>query len=278
MGVFFFFLFYFFIRFSSSPPAQTATLKFIVVILAAGMVAFVGAVICIIAAVHGGSPSPAAAASTAAQPLADNQSLTAGSSVLTFPSGSVARAGPMDALHGSGERNSPESPTFYGITGVRTGGDGGEQQVVTVSRLICTPVPAGECRPKGFQADDQSVYAGDQSGDLRTTAEELRRTVEQQEEEIRAEQRTIRELTGRLSVCESGTHRSEGLRAGRRDSRDGLMMQDDAGPPALTVRELERAIMHMKERIEKLEVHRQTSCSWWGVFHKLFQKTKMVNT
>lgn len=224
------------------------------------MVAFVGAVICIIAAVHGGSPPPAAAASTAAQPLADNQSLSAGSSVLTFPSGSVARAGPVDALHGSGERTSPESPTFYGITGVRTGGgDGGEQQVVTVSRLICTPVPAKECRPKGFQADDQSVYAGDQWGDLRSTAQELQRTVEQQEEEIRAEQRTIRELTGKLSVCESGTHRSEGLWAGRRrDSRDGLMMQDDAGPPALTVRELERAIMHMKERIEKLEVHTHT--------------------
>ncbi|KAK2829465.1 hypothetical protein Q7C36_017455 [Tachysurus vachellii] len=217
------------------------------------MVAFVGAVICIIAAVHGGSSSPAAAASTAAQPLADNQSLTAGSSVLTLPSGSVARAGPLDALHGSGERNSPGSPTFYGITGVRTGGDGGEQQVVTVSRLICTPVPAGECGPRDFQADDQSVYAGDQWGDLRATAEELRRTVEQQEEEIRAEQHTIRELTGKLSVCESGTHGRQGLRVGRRDGRDGLMMQDDAGAPALTVRELERAIMHMKERIEKLE-------------------------
>ncbi|XP_060748305.1 neuronal pentraxin-2-like [Tachysurus vachellii] len=217
------------------------------------MVAFVGAVICIIAAVHGGSSSPAAAASTAAQPLADNQSLTAGSSVLTLPSGSVARAGPLDALHGSGERNSPGSPTFYGITGVRTGGEGGEQQVVTVSRLICTPVPAGECGPRDFQADDQSVYAGDQWGDLRATAEELRRTVEQQEEEIRAEQHTIRELTGKLSVCESGTHGRQGLRVGRRDGRDGLMMQDDAGAPALTVRELERAIMHMKERIEKLE-------------------------
>lgn len=241
------------------------------------MVAFVGAVICIIAAVHGGSP-PAAAASTAAQPLAENQSLAVGSSVITVPSGSVARAGPIDALHGSGERNSPESPTFYGITGVRTGGDGGEQQVVTVSRLICTAIPAGECRPKGFQADDQSVYARDQLGDLRATAEELRRTVEQQEEEIRVEQRTIRELTGKLSVCESGTHRGEGLRAGRRDSRDGLMMQDDAGPPALTVRELERAIMHMKGRIEKLEVGTHTTCSSQCGIQKLFQKTNILKT
>ncbi|KAF7697992.1 hypothetical protein HF521_004502 [Silurus meridionalis] len=217
------------------------------------MVAFVGAVICIIAAVHGGSPSPAAAASTATQPLAENQSLTAGSSVLAFSSGSVARVGPIDALHGNGERNSPGSPTFYGITGVRTGGDGGQQQVVTVSRLICTPVPPGECRPKGFQADGQSVYAADQWGDLRATAEELRRTVEQQEEEIRAEQRTIRQLTGKLSVCESGTRMSDGLWAGRRNRRDGLMLQDDAGAPALTVRELEKAIMHMQKRIEKLE-------------------------
>ncbi|TSK77111.1 Neuronal pentraxin receptor [Bagarius yarrelli] len=216
------------------------------------MVAFVGAVICIIAAVHGGSPSPAAAASTAAQPLAENQSLTAVSSVFNLPPGSVARAGPLDALHGSGERNTPESPTFYGITSVSSGGDNGKQQVVTVNRLICTPVPPGECRQKGLQADDQSVYAGDQAGDLRATAEELRRTVEQQEEEIRAEQHTIRELSGKLSVCERGT-RSESLRTGKRESRDGLMMQDDAGAPALTVRELEKAILHMKERIEKLE-------------------------
>ncbi|XP_062841109.1 chromobox protein homolog 6 [Trichomycterus rosablanca] len=220
--------------------------SFIVVILAAGMVAFVGAVICIIAAVHGASPAEAAA-SSAAQPLADNQSLSTGSGVLSLPSGSVARAGAINALHGSGDMDRPGSPTFYGITGVRPDGEGGEQRV-TVGRLICTPVPAGECR----QAE--TVITGEKWGDLRAAAEELRRTVEQQEEKIRSEQRTIHELTGKLSACEGSGHRAAGLRVdGSREERGELMMQDDAGPAALTVQDLERAILHMKERIEKLE-------------------------
>ncbi|XP_076853062.1 neuronal pentraxin receptor a [Brachyhypopomus gauderio] len=224
------------------------------------MVAFVGAVICIIAAVHGGSP----AATSASAQLADNQSLSPGTGGPSTPSRSVARAGPLDALHGadalSGERVSPETPVFYGMTGVGTGGAGSEQQV-TYSRLICTPLPPGECKPKNFQADDQSLYAGEDWGYLRTTAEELRQTVIQQKDEILTDQRTIQELTGKLSECESGKKRntplrSTGLWSGKRVQRDRLEMQDDAGSSMLTalaVEELERAILQMKDRIEKLE-------------------------
>lgn len=241
----------------------TANLKFIVVILAAGMVAFIGAVICIIAAVHSGSP-PASAA--AAQPLADNQSLSPGATGKAFSSGSVARAGPLDALHGtdatSRERGGPEAPTFYGLTGL---GTGGSEQQVTYSRLICTPVPAGECNPKNFeqQADDQSLYAGEDWGYLRTTAEELRQTVLQQKDEILTDQRTIRELTGKLSECESGLkgrkvpERSAGLGDARKKNKEQLMMRDDAGSSMRTahaVEELVHAITQMKDRIEKLEV------------------------
>uniref|UniRef100_A0A4W4E6E0 Pentraxin (PTX) domain-containing protein n=1 Tax=Electrophorus electricus TaxID=8005 RepID=A0A4W4E6E0_ELEEL len=227
-------------------------MKFIVVILAAGMVAFVGAVICIIAAVHGGSP---AATSTAAQ-LSDNQSLSPGAGGQSTPSKSVARAGPLNALHGadtiSRERVSPEAPIFYGMTGVGTGATGSEQQV-TYSRLICTPVPPGECKSKNFQADDQSLYAGEDWGYLRTTAEELRQTVLQQKDEIITDQRTIQELTGKLSECESGKKRS-----GKKVERDRLEMQDDARASAsvltsLVMEELEQAILQMKDRIEKLE-------------------------
>uniref|UniRef100_A0A3B4V321 Neuronal pentraxin-2-like n=1 Tax=Seriola dumerili TaxID=41447 RepID=A0A3B4V321_SERDU len=115
------------------------------------------------------------------------------------------------------------APTFNiglsgldGVTGL-TGHD------PTVSRLICTPIPAGECNPKNFkqQADDPSLYAGEDWGYLRTTAEELRQTVLQQKDQILNDQRTIRELTGKLSECERGLDgRSSG--ADRRGSAAGL--------------------------------------------------------
>ncbi|XP_051988707.1 uncharacterized protein LOC127648155 [Xyrauchen texanus] len=253
------YLFFLFFFFSLLIFFGTATLKFIVVILAAGMVAFIGAVICIIAAVHSGSP-PASAAAT--QPLADNQSLSPDASGKTFSS---ARAGPLDALHGtdatSRDRGGPEAPTFYGLTGVVTGGS---EQQVTYSRLICTPVPAGECNPKNFQqqADDQSLYAGEDWGYLRTTAEELRQTVLQQKDEILTDQKTIRELTGKLSECESGLkgrrvpERSASLSDSRTENKDQLMMRDDAGfsmPTNRAVEELVHSITQMKDRIEKLE-------------------------
>ncbi|KTF75041.1 hypothetical protein cypCar_00034156, partial [Cyprinus carpio] len=236
-------------------------LKFIVVILAAGMVAFIGAVICIIAAVHSGSP-PASA--VAAQPLADNHSLSPGTTGKAFSTGSVARAGPLDALHGTDatrERGGPEAPTFYGLTGL---GTGGSAQQVTYSRLICTPVPAGECNPKNFQqqADDQSLYAGEDWGYLRTTAEELRQTVLQQKDEILTDQRTIRELTGKLSECESGLkgrkvpERSAGLGDARKENKEQIMMRDDAGSSTRTphaMEELVHVVTQMKDRIEKLE-------------------------
>ncbi|XP_073698587.1 neuronal pentraxin receptor a [Garra rufa] len=226
------------------------------------MVAFIGAVICIIAAVHSGSP-PASAA--AAQPLADNHSLSPGATGKAFSTGSVARAGPLDALHGtdasSRERGGPEAPTFYGLTGL---GTGGSEQQVTYSRLICTPVPAGKCNPKNFQqqADDQSLYAGEDWGYLRTTAEELRQTVLQQKDEILTDQRTIRELTGKLSECESGLkgrkvpERSAALGDARKENKEQLMMRDDAGSSKRSthaMEELVHAITQMKDRIEKLE-------------------------
>lgn len=229
------------------------------------MVAFIGAVICIIAAVHSGSP-PASAA--AAQPLADNHSLSPDATGKAFSTGSVARAGPLDALHGtdvtSRERGGPEAPTFYGLTGL---GTGGSEQQVTYSRLICTPVPAGECNPKNFQqqADDPSLYAGEDWGYLRTTAEELRQTVLQQKDEILTDQKTIRELTGKLSECESGlkgrrvSERSAELGDARKENKEQLMMRDDAGSSMRTthpMKDLVHAITQMKDRIEKLEVRK----------------------
>lgn len=241
------------------------------------MVAFIGAVICIIAAVHTGSSKAAAAQQ---QPATDNHSLYPDAAVQTpAAAGSVARPGSLGALHGS-ETPDSEAPTFnIGLSGV-DGVTGLTGHDPTVSRLICTPIPAGECSTKNFQhqADDPSLYAGEDWGYLRTTAEELRQTVLQQKDQILSDQRTIRELTGKLSDCEKGLD-GKSSRADRRESAAGLwrgkgtaeethleriMVRDSPasepeGVHLLTARavdELEQAITQLKDRIEKLEVGR----------------------
>lgn len=232
------------------------------------MVAFIGAVICIIAAVHTGSSKAAAAQR---QPAADNHSLYPDAAAQTpAAAGSVARPGSLGALHGS-ETPHSEAPTFnIGLGGVdRVTGLTGHDP--TVSRLICTPIPAGECNSRNFpqQADDGSLYAGEDWGYLRTTAEELRQTVLQQKDQILTDQRTIRELTGKLSECEKGLDGKSGS-ASRRGGKDAaeeahlerMMVRDSPasepeGVHLLTVRavdELEQAITQLKDRIEKLEV------------------------
>ncbi|XP_037544410.1 neuronal pentraxin receptor [Nematolebias whitei] len=242
------------------------------------MVAFIGAVICIIAAVHTGSSRGAAAAQR--QPAADNHSLFPDAAAQTpAAGGSVARAGALGALHGS-ETPDSEAPTFRagldGVTGL-TGHD------PTVSRLICTPIPAGECSTRNFQqqAEDPALYAGEDWGYLRTAAEELRHTVRQQKEQISSERRTIRELAGKLSECEKGLGgRGRGGRGGGSSSaerrghpaglrgapeethlermmvRDSPASEPDGGHllTAGAVEQLEQAISQLQDRIEKLEV------------------------
>ncbi|KAL3054132.1 hypothetical protein OYC64_006462 [Pagothenia borchgrevinki] len=253
------------------------------------MVAFVGAVICIIAAVHTGSSRAAAAQQ---RPPADNHSLYPDAHQSRGASGSVARPGSLGALHGS-ETPDSESPTFNVGLGGLDGVSGLTGHDPTVSRLICTPIPAGECNPKNFQqqADDPSLYAGEDLGYLRTTAEELRQTVLQQKDQILTDQRTIQELTGKLTECEKGLDgksiaerrgSAAGLWGGRGTAEEThlerVMVRDSPGSTPesghlLTVRavdELEQAITQLKDRIEKLEAdvgpftHNQTDSSTSG--------------
>ncbi|KAL6103260.1 uncharacterized protein ACO6RY_02694 [Pungitius sinensis] len=253
------------------------------------MVAFIGAVICIIAAVHTGSSRAAAAQQ---QPATDNHSLYPDAAA-RGPAGSVARVGSLGALHGS-ETPDSEAPTFDIGLGGLDGVTGLAGHDPTVSRLICTPIPAGDCNPKNFQqqADDPSLYAGEDWGYLRTTAEELRQTVLQQKDQILTDQRTIRELTGKLSECEKGQdgQSSSSSSADRRGAAAGLwgakgtpeerhlervMVRDSPGSTpdgahvltVMAVEELEQAISQLKDRIEKLESdigpfpHNQTDSS-----------------
>uniref|UniRef100_A0A087XJH4 Neuronal pentraxin receptor a n=1 Tax=Poecilia formosa TaxID=48698 RepID=A0A087XJH4_POEFO len=90
---------------------------------------------------------------------------------------------------------------------------------------------------------------------LRTTAEELRQTVLQQKDQILTDQRTIRELSGKLTECEKGL----GL--------ERMMVRDspDSAPDGVhlltvgTVDELEQAITQLKDRIDRLEQYLHSS-------------------
>ncbi|XP_042372994.1 neuronal pentraxin receptor-like, partial [Plectropomus leopardus] len=256
-------------------------MKFVVVLVGAGTLAFLGAVICIIASVY---PRKRAA------PLSDNGTLTSEPLLEPLEPGSVAHAGPLGALHGAESHDGEnglggiglEVPTLNELNlGEETGGGSAKQ--FSFSRLICTPVPVGECKTKDVrqrrgeqqreqqqqqqqqqQADDPLYAAGDEDWTyLRTTAEELRQTVLQQNDQILMDQRTIRELTGKLSECESGLEdernvpeRSIGVWSGNRRIMAGDDVSSSAAAQLQTARaveELARAIMDLKDRIEKLE-------------------------
>lgn len=247
-------------------------MKFMVVLVGAGALAFLGAVICIVASVY---PRKRAA------PLSDNGTLTSETLLQTLEPGSVAHAGPLGALHGSesyGGGNGLggiglEVPTLNELNlGGETGG--GASKHFGFSRLICTPVPAGDCNTKDMrqrreqqqqQADDPLLGAVDEDWTyLRTTAEELRQMVLQQNDQILMDHRTIRELTGKLSECESGLEdernvpeRSVNVWNGNRRVMAGDDVSSSAAAQLQTARaveELARAIMDLQDRIEKLEV------------------------
>lgn len=246
-------------------------MKFVVVLVGAGTLAFLGAVICIIASVY---PRKRAA------PLGDNSTLGSESLLQPLEPGSVAHAGPLGALHGSESYEGGNGLGGIGLEvpplnelnlGEETGG--GSSKQFSFSRLICTPVPVGECKTKELrqrrgqeqQADDP-LYGGAEEDwtYLRTTAEELRQMVLQQNDQILMDQRTIRELTGKLTECESGLEdersvpeRSVGVWSGSRRVMAGDDVSSSAAAQLQTARaveELARAIMDLKDRIEKLEV------------------------
>ncbi|KAM9856699.1 neuronal pentraxin receptor b [Aulostomus maculatus] len=247
-------------------------MKFVVVLVGAGTLAFLGAVICIIASVY---PRKRAA------PLSDNGTLTSETLLQPLEPGSVAHAGPLGALHGSESFDGGNGLGGIGLevptlNELNLGGEnaGGPPKQFSFSRLICTPVPAGECKTKDLrqrreqqqqqQADDPLYGAGDEDWTyLRTTAEELRQMVLQQNDQILMDQRTIRELTGKLSECESGLEdekstpeRSIGVWSGNRRVMAGDDVSSSAAAQLQTARaveELARAIMDLKDRIEKLE-------------------------
>ncbi|KAK1887121.1 Neuronal pentraxin receptor [Dissostichus eleginoides] len=229
-------------------------MKFVLVLVGAGSLAFLGAVICIIASVY-----PRKHASFPG----DNSTL--GPEALMEPLEPLELTG-SDSYRGENGLGGLEVP---GLNHVHLGEDtgGGSAKQFSFSRLICTPVPVGECRGnmKDLKRQQQADQPEEDWSFLRTTAEDLRQMVVQQNDQILMDQRTIRELTGKLNECESGLEdernvpeRSIGVWSGNRRVMAGDDVSSSAAAQLQTARaveELARAIMDLKDRIEKLEVN-----------------------
>ncbi|CAL1600761.1 unnamed protein product [Knipowitschia caucasica] len=219
-------------------------MKFMVVLVGAGALAFLGAVICIIASVYPRKRS-----------VVDSDNSTSSEGLLRpLEAEAVAQAGPLGALHGG---SSYDSGNALGLD-LPSLNELGQTPPLSFSRLVCTPLPLTDCGPRDSLQADQAPEEDWSS--LRVTADELQQLIRQQNQQILMDQRTIQELTGKLSECESGLeepapeHSVDVWSANRR-----IMAGDEVGSTAAqlqtarAVEELARAIMDLKDRIEKLE-------------------------
>ncbi|XP_046285551.1 neuronal pentraxin receptor [Marmota monax] len=218
---------------ASGAPAARLTLKFLAVLLAAGMLAFLGAVICIIASV------PLAASPARALPGGtDNASAAAGAAASPGPQRSLS------ALHGASASAGPSA-----LPGAPAASAYPLPPGPLFSRFLCTPLAAA-C-PSGTEQGDAAGAAPGEREELlllQSTAEQLRQTALQQEARIRADQDTIRELTGKLGRCESGLPRGLQDAGPRRDT-----MADGAWDSPALILELEEAVRALRDRIDRIE-------------------------
>lgn len=235
-------------------------MKFVAVVAGAGALAFLGALVCIVASVYSRAPAaalhPPAGANGTAAPVPPGS--------LGALYGAADTSG-RDALAAAGTGRG-ETPLLGELS------SGASPQRFTFSRLLCSPVPPGECAMKRRRRDKEREDDNDEEEEeeedwsaLNAAAEELRRTVALQNEQIAADRKTIDELTGKLAECETAllderTVTERGAAASW-PARRRLMAGDGARESAAAqlhtaraVEELERAILQLKDRIEKLEV------------------------
>ncbi|MBN3272114.1 NPTX1 protein, partial [Polyodon spathula] len=128
--------------------------------------------------------------------------------------------------------------------------DLGSSQDFGQARFICTSVPADM---------DMCAATMQNSGpaeDLKTTVLQLRETVLQQKETIMNQKETIRELTAKLSRCESQSITDPGeTRPGSRRKETGKNTMGDVSRTAAdTLNQLAQTLQSLKQRLENLEV------------------------
>ncbi|XP_069055830.1 neuronal pentraxin-1 isoform X1 [Pleurodeles waltl] len=129
------------------------------------------------------------------------------------------------------------------------------------SRFICTSVPADTDLCGSMQGTGPTE-------DLRGTILQLRESVLQQKETLLSQQDTIRELTSKLSRCESqssaepGTNDAKaGLPGARKIPPKGSLGDLSRGPAAETLSSLGQTLQTLKTRLENLEQYSRGNTS-----------------
>lgn len=136
-------------------------------------------------------------------------------------------------------------------------------QVQKGERFLCTAVPIGaDSCP--IPPEQMQTYSSALEEELRNTVMQLRETIVQQKETIVNQLGTIKELTSKLTLCETASEDSSSWRKNKLDTMD-----DVPRDPNDTVYNLGKTMASLKDRLENLEV-RLVWCLFCGfiVFHK----------
>ncbi|XP_040297365.1 neuronal pentraxin-2-like [Bufo bufo] len=134
-----------------------------------------------------------------------------------------------------------------------------KNQEKTGERFVCTALP-----PDATPGCPMPGFTGSPEEELRTTVIQLRETVLQQKETIGNQKETIRELTAKLTRCESlaedGKHGSWKKLSGKAGGKD--TMGDLPRDPGQVIDQLGRTMQTLKDRLENLEYQLRSNVSY----------------
>ncbi|XP_071976586.1 neuronal pentraxin-2 [Engystomops pustulosus] len=134
-----------------------------------------------------------------------------------------------------------------------------KKQENTGERFVCTALP-----PDATPGCPMPGFTGTPEEELRATVIQLRETILQQKETIGNQKETIRELTAKLSRCESlaedGKHGSWKKLPGKSGGKD--TMGDLPRDPSQVIDQLSRTMQTLKDRLENLELQLRSNVSY----------------
>lgn len=139
----------------------------------------------------------------------------------------------------------------------------GSAQDFGQTQFICTSVP------KDMDLCTATMQNSGPAEDLKTTVMQLRETVLQQKETIMNQKETIRELTSKLSRCESQSLPEAAGPGGRRPGSKNTMGDVSRGPTD-TLAQLGQTLQTLKQRLENLEVGKPEGVCWLLIGSNIF--------
>ncbi|NWR68156.1 NPTX2 protein, partial [Bucorvus abyssinicus] len=152
------------------------------------------------------------------------------------------------------------------LLAVAAGGRGsaaGDQESPPGSRFVCTSLPL-DAVGAGCPLPPVPMQGGalPPEEELKATVLQLRETVLQQKETIGSQREAIRELTGKLSRCESADGKSATGTWKKEPGKGKDTMGDLPRDPAQVIDQLSRTMQTLKDRLESLEHQLRANVSY----------------